>query len=134
MSKDVFDACEGEVKLVFKESKRSSLDEANVDKRIKKKIANVANLTPNKITVENSEYSVTLPICTVTANQAIMAMKPEWNKDGTVTNTMVCKCGMSLRPSTKSGAKDQGSDLWMLIGKISSNSNYLSIYIYHHSL
>ena len=108
MSKDVFDACEGEVKLVFKESKRSSSREANVDKRIKKKIANMANLTPNKITVDNSEYSVTLPICTVMANQAIMDMKHKWNKGGSVTNTMVCKCGMSLRPSTKNGAKDQG--------------------------
>eukprot|EP00092_Neocalanus_flemingeri_P005885 GFUD01006334.1.p1 GENE.GFUD01006334.1~~GFUD01006334.1.p1 ORF type:complete len:582 (-),score=133.69 GFUD01006334.1:109-1854(-) len=81
------DICEtgtGNLKLIFKESKRSSQDEKNMDRRIRAKIAELTGerrarraAHMDEINMQNDEYSVTLPSDIVKKNQEIIAMKPE---------------------------------------------------------
>ena len=67
LSEDLCDTCEGDVKLVFKESTRASPAEANVDKRIKDKIGEVTK--SQEIQVDNLGYSVSLPLNTVMSSR-----------------------------------------------------------------
>eukprot|EP00092_Neocalanus_flemingeri_P004324 GFUD01004649.1.p1 GENE.GFUD01004649.1~~GFUD01004649.1.p1 ORF type:complete len:317 (+),score=49.52 GFUD01004649.1:130-951(+) len=81
ISKEVCDACEGDVKLVFKESVKSSPGEANVQEQIQSKITEMTSQTPQ---VDQAEYTLTLPFATVQANKQILAMRP--------TTFAQCKC------------------------------------------
>jgi len=65
-SEDVCNKCEGDVKLVFKESKQESPAEATVDKRIKEKIK---ELVDTEVTVNNTGYSVLAPVAIITTEK-----------------------------------------------------------------
>merc|ERR1712142_1279540 len=65
-SEEVCNKCEGDVKLVFKESKQESPAEATVDKRIKEKIK---ELVDTEVTVNNSGYSVLAPYSIITTDR-----------------------------------------------------------------
>eukprot|EP00092_Neocalanus_flemingeri_P046611 GFUD01052493.1.p1 GENE.GFUD01052493.1~~GFUD01052493.1.p1 ORF type:complete len:525 (+),score=121.69 GFUD01052493.1:215-1576(+) len=78
---DICKKCTGNLKLIFKESRRSSQDETNMDRRIRAKIAELTFVPLDEITVEKDKYSVTLPIDIVKKNQEIIAMKPELFKN-----------------------------------------------------
>eukprot|EP00092_Neocalanus_flemingeri_P105720 GFUD01135535.1.p1 GENE.GFUD01135535.1~~GFUD01135535.1.p1 ORF type:complete len:268 (-),score=38.60 GFUD01135535.1:50-853(-) len=89
-SGDVCDNCNGDVKLAF-ESKGSSSGEANVERRIKSRIADMTNTNSDEITAINGKYSVVLPIGTVKNNPAILAMQHMNN--GSVGDSLAeCNC------------------------------------------
>ena len=98
IEREVWQACFGDVRLVFRESNRFSPAEETVDKRIK---SNISDLTKSdKITVDNSGYSVFLPIANVMANEAILAMNPKLIINGTQVTNTVAQCG-SLPPQPR---------------------------------
>merc|ERR1719392_613728 len=61
-SEDVCNKCEGDVKLVFKESKQESPAEATVDKKIKE-------LVDAEVIVNNTGYSVLAPVAIITTEK-----------------------------------------------------------------
>merc|ERR1719481_1339715 len=71
-SEDICNKCEGDVKLVFKESKQESPAETTVDKRIKEKIRELVN---TNATVDSSGYSVLVPVAIIT--EEIWKLSPE---------------------------------------------------------
>jgi len=60
LPEDICDTCDGDVKLLFRGSNRTSPAELNVDKRIKDKIRAVTKT--QEIQVDNSGYSISLPL------------------------------------------------------------------------
>ena len=86
--------CKEIVKLTFKESKRSSPAEETVDKLIKAKISEITK--SDKISVDSSGYSVSLPIGTVKDNNFIMNMKPIRLENGFPVMETLDKCCQSV--------------------------------------
>eukprot|EP00092_Neocalanus_flemingeri_P084205 GFUD01105746.1.p1 GENE.GFUD01105746.1~~GFUD01105746.1.p1 ORF type:complete len:338 (-),score=66.52 GFUD01105746.1:128-1141(-) len=89
VSEIVCDTCEGDVKLVFKENRAGT---RNVEKRIKDKIIEVTALKHDDVSVNNFEYTVTLPVDTIKDNDAILARLPTFIINETVTDTWPCNC------------------------------------------
>jgi hypothetical protein len=65
-----------EMELVFKEKERRSPAEETVDEKIKSRIAELINVTADKISADKSGNWVKLPIQTVLALDAIIEMRP----------------------------------------------------------
>eukprot|EP00092_Neocalanus_flemingeri_P095088 GFUD01120963.1.p1 GENE.GFUD01120963.1~~GFUD01120963.1.p1 ORF type:complete len:288 (+),score=64.20 GFUD01120963.1:48-911(+) len=84
-SEKVCDACEGNVRLVFKDRDGSRPGEGNVAVRMKSKIAEKTQLTAEEVSTDNDEYSVSLPISSAMDNPAILAM----DDSDTLAN---CRC------------------------------------------
>jgi len=72
-SEDICNKCEGDVKLVFKESKQESPAETTVDKRIKERIKELVNADA---TADSSGYSVLVPVAKITTEE-IRKLSPE---------------------------------------------------------
>jgi len=96
VGRKVWQSCAGDITLVFRESNRRSPAEDAVDKRIKSKISELTK--SDKITVDNCGYSVILPIATVIANNAILAMNHKLIINGTQVSKTLAKCDSEAPP------------------------------------
>ena len=79
-SKEACEQCEGDVRLVFKESIQKSPAESTVDERIRAKIKDLTKV--NTITVDASGYSVQASASEIVKNPAISSMRPTISVDG----------------------------------------------------
>merc|ERR1712142_38801 len=86
-SEDVCNKCEGNLKLVFKESVQESPAELTVDKRIKEKIKELVKSDP---TVDRFGYSVSAPVSIIRTDK-ISKLSPVIYAGGKQVSD--CKCG-----------------------------------------
>ena len=73
----------GDVKLTCKESKRTTPAEETVDEKIKAMIAEMMKVGFKDITIDESGYTVNIPLKIVLGNQAILDMhkhKDRWQR------------------------------------------------------
>ena len=97
-SEEACDICNGNVKLVFKESEGGSPAEATVDKRIRAKIKDMTG--HDDITVDKAGYSVTVAARDILTSPDISSMMPVIYKDMAQVSPDQCQCG----PSEKTDA------------------------------
>ena len=95
ISKENWENCEGEAKLVFRERSRSSPAEESVNKRIQERIHQLTKT--NEITVDHSGYLVTLPLPVIQTNEGIVNMQPKLFINGSQVIDSLANCGTEFK-------------------------------------